>query len=395
MNAKRTGSGWLVVGVLLLGGAVGLAIAGEEPSKKDQKIKVYSGERMMLDGRSWLGVQISDVTAERAKELKLAGEYGVVVEEVVEESPAAKAGIQANDVILSFADERVRSAEQLRRLVRETPADRTVSAQVSRDGQTRTLQVTLEAHEAHMFMPGMRVIRPEMPGHPPMPPEAPEAPMSPHAIWVETPELDFQLYARGPQLGISGDELTPQLAEYFGVKAGKGVLVREVLTGTAAEKAGLKAGDVIIKVDGDAVSTLGELRRALRKKREGKQVSLTIVRNRAEQTISVELDQPQSRGPQRVTEGVDWKILPKQELDRLTAELAAHGQEWRQAVEEALAGGQAEWQEAVRDAQEGIREAQEELQRLQKEKRLDWDKLEKELRELEIEIERAPVRIVI
>lgn len=392
MNAKRTRSGWLVVGVLLLGGAVGLAIAGEEPSKKDQKVKVYSGERMMLDGRSWLGVQISDVTPERAKELKLAGEYGVVVEEVVEESPAAKAGIQANDVILSFADERVRSTEQLRRLVRETPAGRTVSAQVSRDGQTRSLQVALEAHEAHMFMPGMRVMRPEMPGHPPMPPEAP---MPPQAFWVETPELDFQIYSRGPQLGISGDELTAQLAEYFGVKAGKGVLVREVLTGTAAEKAGLKAGDVIVKVDGDAVATLGELRRALRKKREGKQVSLTIVRNRAEQTISVELDQPQSRGPQRVTEGVDLQIIPMEELHRLAAEFKVHGQQWRQEIAEALAGSQAEVQQVLRQSQKEIQKAQEELQRLQKEKLLDREKLEEELRNLEIELERVPKRIVI
>ena len=245
-----------------------------------------------------------------------------------------------------------------------------------------------------MFMPGTRVMQPEMP-MPPEAPEAPEAPMPPHAFWVETPELDFQIYSRGPQLGISGDELTPQLAEYFGVKAGKGVLVREVLTGTAAEKAGLKAGDVIVKVDGEAVSTLGELRRALRKKREGKQVSLSIVRNRAEQTITVELDQPQSRGPQRVTEGLELQFIPQEELDRLTADLEAHGQEWRQAIEEALAGSQAEMQEALRDSQEEIQKAQEELQRLQKEKKLDWEKLEKELRELQIEIERTPMRIVI
>ena len=148
-------------------------------------------------------------------------------------------------------------------------------------------------------------------------------------------------------------------------------------------------------MDGEAVSTLGELRRALRKKREGKQVSLSIVRNRAEQTITVELDQPQSRGPQRVTEGVDLQIIPEEELNRLTAELKAHGQEWRQEIEEALAGSQAEWKEALRDSQEEIQKAQEELQRLQKEKLLDWEKLEKELRELKIELDRAPVRIVI
>lgn len=387
MNVKRASSGWLVVGVLLLGGAVGLAIAGEEPSKKDHKLQVIAGDRMFLDGRSWLGVHISDVTAERAKELQLAGEYGVVVEEVEEESPAAKAGLQANDVILSFADERVRSTEQLRRLVRETPAGRAVPVQVSRDGQARSLQVTLAAHQAQVALPGMRVMRPAMPAPPAMPGHPP--------VYVETPDFNIEVFAMGPQLGISGDELTPQLAEYFGVKAGKGVLVREVLTGTAAEKAGLKAGDVIVKVDSEAVSTLGELRRALRKKREGKQVNLTIVRDRAEQNVSVELDQPQTRGPQRVSEGLELQFIPE-EIARLTAELEGDAHEWPHAIEEDLAERQLEWQEALREAQEGMREAQEEFQWLQKqEQKLDWDELEKELRKLELELKRLPARVIL
>jgi membrane-associated protease RseP (regulator of RpoE activity) len=375
-------SGWLAVGVVLLAGAVALAIAGEEPSKKDRKIRIVSGDPAFLDGRSWLGVHISDVNAERARELKLAGEYGVVLDEVEEDSPAAKAGLEAKDVILSFAEERVRSAEQLRRLVRETPAGRTVSVQISRNGQTRTLQVTPEAREAHMGMPGMGMVRPAMP---------PALPIPPGGFWVEAPEFNLEVHPGGPMLGISGDELTPQLAEYFGVKSGKGVLVREVLVATAADKAGLKAGDVIVKVDDQAVATLGELRRALRKKREGKQVTLTIVRNRAEQSVGVELDQPQPRGPHRVTEGIRLETIPE-EYENLAAELAADSAEWRQAFEEHLAESRAEWQEAVRDAQEEIHRTQEELQHLREH---DWPELEKELRQLEIELERVPARMII
>ena len=391
MNVKRAKSGWLAVGVLLLGGAVGLAIAGEEPSKKENRIKIVSGDRLFVDGRSWLGVHVSDVNAESARELKLASEYGVVVDEVEEESPAAKAGLQAKDVILSFADERVRSSEQLRRLVRETPAGRSVAVQISRDGQTRTLQVTPEAHQAHMAMPGMRMMRPPMAMAPPAPPTPHTAPVPPGAFWVESPDLNFQMFTRGPMLGISGDELTPQLAEYFGVKAGKGVLVREVMAATAADKAGLKAGDVIVKVDGEAVTSLGELRRALRKKREGKQVSLTIVRNRAEQNVSVELEQPQSRGPESVTDGMELQFIPE-EYARFAADLAAGSAEWRQALQEHLAEGQADWQEALRDSQEEMQEAQEEWQQLQQH---DWQEFERELQEFEIELERAPVRMLI
>ena len=391
MNVKRATSGWLAIGVLLLGGAVGLAIAGEEPSKKENKIKIVSGDRVFVDGRSWLGVHVSNVNAESARELKLAGEYGVVVEEVEEESPAAKAGFQAKDVILSFADERVRSSEQLRRLVRETPAGRSVPVQISRDGQTRTLQVAPEAHQAHMAMPGMRVMRPPVAMAPSAPPAPHTAPVPPGAFWVETPDHNFQMFTRGPMLGISGDELTPQLAEYFGVKAGKGVLVREVMAATAADKAGLKAGDVIVKVDGEAVTSLGELRRALRKKREGKQVSLTIVRNRAEQNVSVELEQPQSRGPESVTDGMGLQFIPE-EYARFAADLAAGSAEWRQALEEHLSEGQAEWQETLRDSQEELQEAQEEWRRLHQH---DWQEFERELREFEIEIEQAPVRMLI
>lgn len=391
MNVKRAKSGWLAVGVLLLGGSVGLAIAGEEPSKKENRFKIVSGDHLFVDGRSWLGVQVSDVNAESARELKLAGEYGVVVEEVEEESPAAKAGLQAKDVILSFADERVRSSEQLRRLVRETPSGRSVPVQISRDGQTVTLQVIPEAQQAHMAMPGMRVMRPPMAMAPPAPPAPHAAPVPPGAFWVETPDLNYQMFPRGPMLGISGDELTPQLAEYFGVKAGKGVLVREVMAATAADKAGLKAGDVIVKVDGEAVASLGELRRALRKKREGKQVSLTVVRNRAEQNVSVELDQPQSRGPESVTDGMELQFIPEEHA-RIAADLAADSAEWRRELEGHLLEGQAEWQKALRDSQEEMQEAQEEWQLLQQ---FDWQEFERELREFEIELERAPVRMLI
>jgi C-terminal processing protease CtpA/Prc len=94
------------------------------------------------------------------------------------------------------------------------------------------------------------------------------------------------------------------------------------MAATPAEKAGLKAGDVIVQVDGEGVATLGELRRALRKKRDGKQVSLTIVRNRAEQTVSVEIEPARSRGPEQVTEGIEVDF-DAEESARLAAQLAA------------------------------------------------------------------------
>lgn len=267
----------LLVGILLVG-AVGVGLAGGEEPKPRRQI-------LFLDGRAWMGVQIGDVTTETARELKLPGEYGAVIEKVEDDSPAAKAGLQEKDVILVYAGERVRSARQLSRLVRETPPGRTVTLEVSRDGRTRSAEVTLEAGRARFTMPRIDVGRIEVPP-------------------IEIPEFSIGVFGRGPQLGISGDELTPQLAEYFGVKQGNGVLVREVLAGSAAAKAGVQAGDVIVGVDEQEVADVNDLRKALRRQREGKKVTLTIVRDRREQAVTVELDEPRRYGYRKIAGGV-------------------------------------------------------------------------------------------
>jgi membrane-associated protease RseP (regulator of RpoE activity) len=120
---------------------------------------------------------------------------------------------------------------------------------------------------------------------------------------MKMPEFNFAWVDQGSRLGISADELTPQLAEYFGVKQGKGILVREVVVGSAAEKAGLKAGDVIVAVDGKEVPSVSKLRRALaseKEQKENRKVALTIVRDKREQTLSVEIAAPERPGPRRM-----------------------------------------------------------------------------------------------
>ena len=223
------------------------------------------------DGQAWLGVQLEEVTADRAREMKLPGEYGAVVTHVNEDSPAAKAGLKESDVVLEFAGERVRSAAQLKRLIRETPPGRNIPVKLSHDGQTRTVTVALEARQ--LGLAGPQIYMPEIPR-------------------IKLPDFHFGFGT--PSLGVSADELTPQLAEYFGVKQGKGVLVREVDSGTPAEKAGLKAGDCIVRVGSKEIGSVGDLQRALadqtRDSADGKrQVELTIVRDHREITVKAEL----------------------------------------------------------------------------------------------------------
>lgn len=266
-----------------LGSVLALSLLGATILQAQKRESAEAGRAVVTRtdgaGQAWLGVRLEDVTVDRARDLKLPGEYGAIVSEVKQDSPAAKAGLKENDVILEFAGERVRSAAMLRRLIKETPPDRTIPLKVSHDGQMHTASATLEAR--HVAFAGSRIEVPEIPD---------QVIEIPH---IKMPEFHFGF--GGPRLGVSADDLTSQLAEYFGVKQGKGVLVREVNPGSPAEKAGLKAGDCIVRVGSKEVGSVGDLHGALADQAgdssAGKrEVELTVVRNRHEQTIKVELE---------------------------------------------------------------------------------------------------------
>ena len=253
----------------------------EAPEAPDTPLNLLTRADSM-DGNAWLGVQLKDVTAEKARELKLSGEYGALVTGVDEESAAAKAGLQKGDVIVEFAGERVRSAAQLRRLIRETPAGRTVNLQVMRDGQSRTLNAKLQAHinSFHFQAPDVNI---------------PQIEINPGLMAPFNNRNFTFMFGGRPTLGVSGEELTSQLAGYFGVKQGKGVLVSEVVAGSPAAQAGLKAGDVIVAVNGKEVATVAELRKAVELKsgEDTRKLDLTVVRDHHEQTLPVELKRPE------------------------------------------------------------------------------------------------------
>lgn len=238
------------------------------------------------EGEAWLGVELADVTEQKAQELKLPGVYGAVVARVEPNSPAAKAGVEANDVILEFAGTRVWSVAQLRQWVRETPPGRTVTLRVSRAGKKLDLKVTLGPLAGHDFLPGLTFSMPN----------------------IHVPEVfNFSFSPTRARLGIRGESLTSQLAEYFGVKQGKGVLVTEVEKGTPAEKAGLKAGDCIVRVNSTEVASIFDLMHALGS--AGKQpVTLAIIRNGHEESVSVQLAPNWSPiSPQR-TEAIEQRV---------------------------------------------------------------------------------------
>ncbi len=232
---------------------------------------------------SYLGVSIAEIDAGRAKALKLPEERGVEVTRVEQGSPAEKAGLKSGDVVLEYNREPVEGMEQFGRMVRETPTGRTVTLKISRGGAIQSLTATIgeRSRFAHpdgegtpfvvprFEMPQMEMPQLEMPGEMPNMFEAPPA-------------------LRSGMLGIETEGLTSQLGEYFGVK--QGVLIRSVMSGSAAEKAGIRAGDVIVRVDDADVSTPGQVSAAVHAARARHTVRLRIIRNHRELTIAAALE---------------------------------------------------------------------------------------------------------
>jgi S1-C subfamily serine protease len=265
----------------LAGRAADLAEMAQEKTKEilgqDPDVLVMSSD----DGSGWLGVEISEVTTEKAKDLKLAGLRGVIVMDVEPDSSAAKAGLKENDVITQYDGQIVEGTVQFRRLVRETPAGRTVTLAISRNGSAQNISVDLGDRSA-FFEKKMKGKMRDFDNA--------------YAFSMPNPDFSFSIPSmdgRGPMLGIDAEDVSGQLGSYFGVPDGTGILIREVRPGMAAEKAGLKAGDVIVKVDGKPVRTLAELRSQLRDKGEQKSVSLGILRKGAEMSVAVTIERPQ------------------------------------------------------------------------------------------------------
>jgi serine protease Do len=223
-----------------------------------------------MPGGTFLGVSLEEVDAARARDLKLKETYGVEITRVEEASPAEKAGLKPNDVVLEYNGQRVEGMEQFGRLVRETPAGREVKLLISRGGVTQTVGATLAARKSKAMgwnMPGQEIQIPP----------------------IHIPDIPGVFATmRSPMLGVEAESLGTQLASYFGVK--EGVLVRSVVSDTAAERAGIRAGDVITKVDGATVTTPNEVSSSVRTASSKKSFPVDLVRDHKDISVIVSID---------------------------------------------------------------------------------------------------------
>jgi serine protease Do len=206
----------------------------------------------------WIGISIED---ERDR--------GAIVRNIEPNSPAEKAGLKEGDVILEFNKQEVVGVQQLTRLVRETPVGRSVDVKVRRNNQEQTFKVTTE--RSPMFRSGRIELN------------LPDVHVLTDRVIRDLPRVQVNtVYVQG---GIQVEQMTDQLRDFFGVFTNNGVLVTSVDRGSAAEKAGIKAGDVVTTIDGKTIRNPGDFGREMRA--ESKPL-LKIIRDKKEREIRLE-----------------------------------------------------------------------------------------------------------
>jgi len=236
-------------------------------------VNVYPAQLRV--GGSYLGVHLVEVGEERAAELRMPGPAGVEITSVAKRSPAEEGNIVAGDVILEFRTEKVAGVEHFMRLVRETPVGREVPVVVWRNGSRKTLTVKVGKRQA----PKITMLRKDCEGDD----------CQPHQFDFTMPNFGAmpipQVVMKTKVLGAELEGVKGQFGEFFGVD--EGVLVRSVDSNSPAGRAEIKAGDVIVSVDGEAVKTPRQVHSAIRTAEEEK-VSIEVVRARKKRTVQIE-----------------------------------------------------------------------------------------------------------
>jgi len=316
---------------------------------------------------SYLGVDVADVTTERLGALKLKEEKGAEVTMVDQDAPAGKAGLKEHDVIVSMNGTPVESAAQLRRMIHEIPPGRVVTLGLSREGQPMSIKVQLgDRHsEFSLLGPKAKDFHFEMPDVHIMPD-------------IDIPSINV-VVTSSARSGLTVENITPQLGEFFGVKNGNGVLVRSVEKGSRAEKAGFRAGDVIVKVNDQPVHDTSDFSHIVRSK-NGNSVSVGVMRERKEQNLNLTLPEHKDSGILMEDESFDNEPLFKAdtvyELSKVRNEVAR----LRPQVELAVKEEAEKARQSVEQLRKTICDEQKQIRHQTEKQRVEMRKQQEKLR---------------
>jgi membrane-associated protease RseP (regulator of RpoE activity) len=296
---------------------------------------------------AYLGVMVEKVSPEVASSLHL-NNGGALIENVDQDGPAFRAGLKGGDVVTAFNGKAVTNPEQFAALIHSSPAGTVVTLTVNRSGQSKEIKATLGDWKqmAHMPPPPAGplspvVAAPNINAMPPMP---------------AVPEVDVHIMT--PMLARSGvivEPLSSQLGEFFGVPPNRGVLVRTVEKGSPGANAGLKAGDVIVRVNDEQIHDMADWKRAL-KAQSGK-FGVVVVRDKKEQTLQMTLPANTSK-----LDSDEWKAFEKG-MEEFSAQMNQLGPQFEEQAREIAKLDPKQFEAMQKQVQENMKAAQPEIKR--------------------------------
>ncbi|MFQ5824698.1 MAG: PDZ domain-containing protein [bacterium] len=223
-------------------------------------IALNAGNAVEKTQKGWLGVRVQEMTPSQREAYKLGNRSGLLITDVVDDSPADDAGLWEEDVIVEFDGQQVEKADDFARMVRKTEPSTKVKLLIIRDGEEKKVEVTLSKRRIKRRRP---------------------------VYWNDN---NILIIGGRPRLGVRVQELNEDLAPYFKVEKNSGVLIWEVSEDSPAEKAGLKAGDVITKIDDEQISNPEDLIEALDDYEEGDVITVEYVCKSKVEKVEIELE---------------------------------------------------------------------------------------------------------
>lgn len=368
----------ILTSIALLPLLFGYSHAAQNGSDAPAQSWIYSSDEGGTT--SYLGVDVADVTTDRLGALKLKEEKGAEVTMVDQDAPAGKAGLREHDVILSINGNSVESAAQLRRMIHETPSGRVITLGLSRDGQPLSVKVQLgDRHkEISMFSKSkdFPVVVPNIDVH------VPE---------IDIPAINMVVVSQSVRSGLTVENISPQLGEFFGVKSGNGVLVRSVEKGSRADKAGFRAGDVIIKVNDQPVHDTSDFTHAVRS-RNGKPANIGVMRDRKEQNLTLTLPDRRESGSlmediSDIEPIINAEVDTSQEMSELQDELAKVRPEVELAMQNARKAAEQAQKVYCEHQKKFLEDAKHEAEKQQREFQHAQEKLQQRIEKMRQEMQ--------
>jgi serine protease Do len=317
----------------------------------------------------YLGVQITGVSPERAAASKLPDASGAVITYVDQDGPACRAGLMENDVVVAFNGSKIDSPEQLQGLIHTSPSQKPVMLTVIRNAQRKDVKVTLGTWSVASHVRGA----PAFAMSPPLPPR------------VAPPDVELPSFAiLSARHGLMVESLSPQLAEFFGVPPGHGVLIRSVEGGSPAAAAGLKAGDVVLKVNNEVVHDIADWQRSMQT--NASRVSVGILREKHEQTLVINL--PGSGDTSRLN-GEGWLNFDTRALREQVEQMRPQLDNDQQQMLAQLGPSDEELQQMRRELEKSMKQQQKDIDRLAREMAKSTKPTQKEMEQMQRELQKS------